>query len=795
MQKQKCLGSLRVGACSSSNNAAGCSSSSSSCSQQQQQQLLQPTLRRWGPSGQGRFSALLLQQLKQQQLISSCCAALLRCGTMGDLCEECAVLLTDSTDEKEKEKIKNLLKISKWKGVYALPLRGTETPDSSAVYRAVSDPANPTETCLGVAAIPQFPNIKSPYLLLKEAARIYGPELYVGERKQIKNAEGTVVELTDFKYFTFADTLRIVEALGRALDQEVGVPFSHFESEGATESPKPLRVIGVWSRTRMDWRLLDFAANYRGIVTVPLYDTLGEESVDHILKQTKIQVLAIEGSKLEAVLRLKKEGFPFKAVVSFDEPTEAQMEAYKEAGVALYHQEKLRRKYLTIPDEKTPEELAPSLDDISTIIYTSGTTGLPKGAVHTNGSLVSFVGSYLGSGNRLGVETGDRTLSYLPLAHIYQREVELVVTLLGLRVAYFAGDTLLLAADLQRAKPSVFVGVPRVLSKVLFQIQRGLGDKPSWLQWLAAQALARKRHAAKQDPTRLRSALPDLLFRGIRALLGGNLRTVCVGSAPMDSDQLMDLQLYLSASICEGWGMTEAGIGFLQHAADKEKGTIGGPLISTEFKVVSIPELQYDATAQPPRGELLVRGPGLMKEYFLSPEKTKESFEGDGWFRTGDVVEIQPSGAVKIIDRAKNIFKLAHGEYVAPERLENIYSNSPWVEQMFVYGDSLEAALVAVVVPSIPMVEKWAEEHGKGSCSLERLLEDPELKREVLGDLERVGRQSLKGFEIIRGVYLTKTPFSESGILTPTLKIIRHAAKLQFQTQIQQLYKTLRAHN
>ncbi|CDJ69462.1 long chain acyl-CoA synthetase, putative [Eimeria necatrix] len=752
MQMQKSLGSLRVGACSSSNNAVCCSSSSSSC---------------------------------------CCCSQGCLVGALGA-----------KGDEKEKERIKTFLKISKWKGVYALPLPGTQTPDSSAVYRAVSDTANPTETCLGDVAVPQFPNIKSPYLLLKEAARIHGPALYVGERKPIKNAQGAVVELADFKYFTFADTLRIVEALGRALDQEVGVPFSHFESEGTTEAPKPLRVIGVWSRTRMDWRLLDFAgkANYRGIVTVPLYDTLGEESVDHILKQTslgfaEIQVLAIEGSKLEAVLRLKKEGFPFKAVVSFDEPTEAQMEAYKEADVALYHQEKLRRKYLTIPDEKTPEELAPSLDDICTIIYTSGTTGLPKGAVHTNGSLVSFVGSYLASGNRLGVETGDSTLSYLPLAHIYQREAELVVALLGLRVAFFGGETLQLGADLRAAKPSVFVGVPRVLSKVFLQVRRGISEKSVWLQWLAGQALARKRRAAQKDPTALRSALPDLLFRGIRASLGGNLRTVCVGSAPMDSEQLMDLQLYLSASICEGWGMTEAGIGFLQHVADKEKGTIGGPLISTEFKVVSIPELQYDATAQPPRGELLVRGPGLMKEYFLSPERTKESFDGDGWFRTGDVVEIQPSGAVKIIDRAKNIFKLAHGEYVAPERLENIYSSSPWVEQMFVYGDSLEAALVAVVVPSIPMVEKWAEAHGKGSSSLENLLEDPALKREVLQDLERVGRQSLKGFEIIRGVHLTKTSFSENGILTPTLKIIRHAAKQHFQTQIQQLYQTLNAHN
>ncbi|CDJ49906.1 long chain acyl-CoA synthetase, putative [Eimeria brunetti] len=505
---------------------------------------------------------------------------------MGELSEECAVLASDGADEAETRRLQQMLQAKQWKGKYALPVEGTETENSSAVYRAVPDPSDPTKTMLAGAAIPQFPAIKSLYLLLKEAARIFGRNLYVGERQPIRGANSQVT-LSDFKYFTYADTLRMVEALGRALDQEVGVPLSHYDDKGLDPPPKPMRVLGLWSRTRLDWRLLDFAgkANYRGIVTVPLYDTLGEQSVKHIIEQTRMEVLAAEGSKLDAALRLKKEGFPLKAVISFDE-------------------------FLSIPDSKTPEELVPSLDDICTIIFTSG--------------------AYLSSSNRMQVLLGDSTLSYLPLAHIYQRGVELVVTLLGIRVAYYSGDMLKLAED---------------------------------------------------------------LFRNIRASLGGRIRTVCVGSAPMESQQLLDLQLYLSAVICEGWGMTETGISFLQHFEDSSKGTIGGPLAATEFKVVSLPELQYDARANPPRcrgGELLVRGPSLMKEYFLSAEKTKETIDGDGWLHTGDVVEVKASGAVEIIDRAKNVFKLAHGEYIAPERLENIYSNSRWVEQIFVYGDSLE---------------------------------------------------------------------------------------------------------
>ncbi|CDJ58218.1 long chain acyl-CoA synthetase, putative, partial [Eimeria maxima] len=631
------------------------------------------------------------------------------------------------------------------------------------------------------------------YLLLKEAATIFGRNLYVGERRPINNGDSQAT-LSDFKYFTYADTLRMVESLGRALDQEVDVPVSHYEQEGSSTPPKPLRVLGIWSRTRMDWRLLDFAANYRGIVTVPLYDTLGEQSVKHIVQQTKMQVLAAEGSKLDAALRLKKEGFPLKAVISFDEPTKEQEEAFAEAGVCLYHQEKLRRRYLTIADTKTPEELVPSLDDICTIIFTSGTTGLPKGAVHTNGSMLSFVGSYLTSCNRMQVRVGDSTLSYLPLAHIYQRGVELVVTLLGIRVAYYSGDMLRLAEDVQLSKPSVFIAVPRVFNRISGKINAGIRQKHPFVQWLAAKALDAKKHKYQQNPSAISSFFPDLLFRNIRASMGGNIRTVCVGSAPMDAQQLLELQMYLSTVICEGWGMTETGISFLQHSNDSSKGTIGGPLASTEFKVVSLPELQYDATANPPRGELLVRGHSLMKEYFLSPERTKETIDEDGWLHTGDVVEIQPSGAVKIIDRAKNVFKLAHGEYIAPERLENIYSNSRWVEQIFVYGDSLEAALVAIVVPASAEVRKWAEKNNKGGEPYSTLLSDAALKKEIVQDLEVLGRQQLKGFEIIKAVFLTEEAFTpENGLTTPTMKLVRHAAKKRFLKEIRELYAGLNA--
>ncbi|KAL8426736.1 hypothetical protein Efla_002250 [Eimeria flavescens] len=687
-------------------------------------------------------------------------------------------------DEAAVEKLKEALKWRPFKGVYARPVPNTGDKDSSSIYRCVKDASDPQETTLQAEGIPFFPEIKSPYELLKAAARMYGPNVYLGERTPIRDAAGKQIGLRGFRYFTYADTLRVVEALGRALDQEVEVPLSRFSVEGA----KPLRIIGVWSRSRMDWKLVEFAASYRGIVTVPLYDTLGEESVRFIVQRTQMQVVAVEGSKVADALKLKESGIPIKAIISFDPLTKEQQDACKAADVALYHLEMLRKRYLTLPDNKKPEELAQTFEDVATIIFTSGTTGLPKGAVHTNGSLLSFVGSYVESNNRLRVHVGDSTLTYLPLAHIYQRGVDLIVTLLGVRLGFFSGDMLAIVEDLQLFKPTIFIGVPRVFSKILANIKLGISRKHPIVRWLADKAMQVKKNKHKKNPTQLSAFLPDLLFQKVRSTFGGSIRSLSMGSAPMESAQLQDLELYLSASICEGWGMTEAGIAFVQDAEDGVKGTIGGPLKAIEYKVVSLPALRYDATDETPRGELLIRGPCVMREYFLDKEKTEEVLDADGWLKTGDVVEIHPNGAVRIIDRAKNIFKLAHGEYVAPERLENIYLNSEWVEQIFVYGDSLEAVLVAVVVPSLPAIKKWAEKNGKGGMSNESLLDDAELKQQILRDLETLGRKQLHGFEIIKQLHLTATPFSaETGLATPTMKVIRSAARDRFKEEIRQI--------
>lgn len=193
------------------------------------------------------------------------------------------------------------------------------------------------------------------------------------------------------------------------------------------------------------------------------------------------------------------------------------------------------------------------------------------------------------------------------------------------------------------------------------------------------------------------------------------------------------------------------------------------------------------------RGELLIRGHSITPGYFRDPEETAATIDDDRWLHTGDVAVILPGGSLKIIDRRKNIFKLAQGEYVAPEKIEGVYLQAPLISQMFVFGYSDKTQLVAVVVPDPAVVEAWARQRGKQRSSYGELCKTPELKAAVMKEMETAAKEcGLKGFEKVKDIYLESQPFSvENDMLTPTLKIKRHNARKKYEAQIQALYKGL----
>lgn len=265
------------------------------------------------------------------------------------------------------------------------------------------------------------------------------------------------------------------------------------------------------------------------------------------------------------------------------------------------------------------------------------------------------------------------------------------------------------------------------------------------------------------------------------------------GGAPIDANVLNFLRIAFCCPILEGYGQTEScGGATVTHPNDTGSGYVGGPIACCKIKLADIPEMEYYSTDKPyPRGEILFKGPSITKGYYKNPEKTKEAFTEDGWLRSGDVGMILPNGCVKIIDRAKNIFKLAQGEYIAPEKLENVYCQSPLVGQIFVHGDSLKSYLVAIIVPDFIEVKKWAEAQGKDIEAIKENLNDQEdLKKAIQDDLDQLAaKNKFNGLERIKKFHLRAQELTtQEGLLTVSLKLKRGVATKHFKPEFDALY-------
>ncbi|CAI0406754.1 unnamed protein product, partial [Linum tenue] len=272
--------------------------------------------------------------------------------------------------------------------------------------------------------------------------------------------------------------------------------------------------------------------------------------------------------------------------------------------------------------------------------------------------------------------------------------------------------------------------------------------------------------------------------------LGGRVRILLSGAAPLPRHVEDFLRVISCSTLSQGYGLTESCGGSFTSIGDiyPMVGTVGVPMTTIEARLESVPEMGYDALASVPRGEICLRGNTLFSGYHKREDLTREVLV-DGWFHTGDIGELQPNGAMKIIDRKKNIFKLSQGEYVAVENLENTYSRCPLVASIWVYGNSFESFLVAVVVPDKQAIEEWAKQHNVEG-DYKALCEDKNARNYVLDELNSTGKKhQLKGFELLKGVHLEPVPFGmERDLVTPTFKLKRPQLLKYYKECIDQLY-------
>jgi long-chain acyl-CoA synthetase len=278
-----------------------------------------------------------------------------------------------------------------------------------------------------------------------------------------------------------------------------------------------------------------------------------------------------------------------------------------------------------------------------------------------------------------------------------------------------------------------------------------------------------------------------LVFSKIKARLGGRVRIICSGGAPLPHHVEEWLKVTMCCPVVQGYGLTETCAASCVAIPDRSEqlGTVGPPLFSLEVKLDAVPDMGYDGTPEG-GGEICFRGPSVMKGYYQLPDVTAEVLEADGWFHTGDIGKIVKGGCIQIVDRKKQLFKLSQGEYVSPEKVEGVCAKSPLVGQNFVHGTSTESFLIVVVVPSEEALTKYG---GK-----EQAIQSEELKKEILMDLDKVCRsEKLKGYEIPKSVILHGEEFTpESGFVTPTFKLKRPFLKKHFAKEIEELYASMK---
>mmetsp|Transcript_4415 Transcript_4415/g.7500 ORF Transcript_4415/g.7500 Transcript_4415/m.7500 type:complete len:405 (-) Transcript_4415:377-1591(-) len=397
-------------------------------------------------------------------------------------------------------------------------------------------------------------------------------------------------------------------------------------------------------------------------------------------------------------------------IVFASEISAADKELAAKAELNLYTFEEVIFKGREAKKQSDMSVDEPDIDDCIIFSYTSGTTGNPKGVKLTHRMAVTtgYACNIRFSNGAAQFSENDCYISYLPLAHSFEQCIFAISCIYGMKVGFFSGNVLKLTEDMQVLKPTFFPTVPRLLNRIYGKINDGMKAATGIKAWLIKKAVAAKLDNLKTS-VYTHGIYDAIIFNKMKFLVGGNLRCIITGSAPIAGDVLDFLKICFCCRIAEGYGLTETcGGAVVTYGQDSQTGIVGGPVLNAKIKLRDLPEMGYLTTQDPPRGEICFKGPGVMKGYFLNPEKTAEAFI-DGWFLSGDVGVIQKNGGLKVIDRAKNIFKLSQGEYIAPEKLENIYVKSGFILQNWMYGDSLKDFIVGILVIDPEAAKKYLD--------------------------------------------------------------------------------------
>jgi long-chain acyl-CoA synthetase len=546
--------------------------------------------------------------------------------------------------------------------------------------------------------------------------------------------------------------------------------------------------VGIWCQNRPEWQIVDLACQSQSLYSVSLYDTLGPDTTEYIVNHSSLTSIAASIDHIPTLLKLASRCPTLKIIVSLDPLSNGELPGRSKkdlldamaagTGITIYDLRDVEKLGETSGRGYRP----PRPEDIVTINYTSGTTGNPKGVALTHYNAVAAASSSFCIVKQGG--DNDVIISYLPLAHIFERVAEHSALWAGIGIGFFHGNILELADDLKLLRPSSFNSVPRLYNRFGGAIKALTVEAEGFRGTLSRHIVETKLHNLTELPIEKRTNkhfLYDRIWaKKVQTALGlDRAATMISGSAPLDPSLHQFLRIVFANQFIQGYGLTETyAIALAQLDGDFGAGSCGAVTLSTELCLLDVPSMDYHSTDKPnPRGELLIRGPTVFKEYYKNEKETKKAFTDDGWFRTGDICEVDELGRFRIIDRVKNILKLAQGEYVSPERIENVYlGNCPWLAQGYVHGDSTQSTLVGIfgVQPDLFAVflqkQLGITVNHTDIAALTAAAADLKVRKAALRELGKVGKAAkFNNWENVRDIRLLVEPFTiENELLTPT---------------------------
>jgi len=529
--------------------------------------------------------------------------------------------------------------------------------------------------------------------------------------------------------------------------------------------------VAIISNNRPEWNFCDFGCQQANMISVPIFPTISNHDLQFILNHAGVKAVFISDKLIYTKLAMIEKEIPeVKYVISFN-PLE---------GIMPFHDFLELGKAHAIPDKIESIKARIRPDDLMTILYTSGTTGTPKGVMISHHNLVSNVKAcqYLAP-----FQLNWRTLSFLPLNHVYERMISMLYFYKKVSV-YYAEGLETIGDNLKEIKPQMFVSVPRLIERVYEKIT-ATGEKMTGFRRKIFDWSLRIAHRYTLPDNNglwytIQRKLADLLvYRKWREALGGELVCIVSGGAALNP-KLERVFLCAGITCLQGYGLTETAvvISVNYYGGDNIRiGTVGPVIEGTEVKIA------------PEDHEILVKGPNIMLGYYKNPEATKEAIDADGWFHTGDVGEFVEGRFLKITDRKKEIFKTSAGKYIAPLMIENKIKESRYVDQSMVVGENQKFAS-AIIVPSFANFREYCKDNGIPWTTNEEMSQHEALKK-LINDHIKVINKVLAPYEQLKKVALLKKEWSvEGGELTPKMSLKRKVIKEKYAGVIAGIYAT-----